>query len=169
MWLRGGVTVQPTGSGEPPGADLPPMSAAWSPPLWRVGLYALAGVAAALVAAVGPLAQRVGSLDAAGRLLVGVLAAGLGTLALRDLLARPTLRVSPAGLDLVDGLRRRHLPWAAVLRVRAATLTHNRRAVHLRTLEVETIDGPILLTRRQLGTDSGPVAECVEEIRLRLG
>ncbi|THJ74891.1 PH domain-containing protein, partial [Candidatus Frankia alpina] len=44
MWLRGGVTVQPTGSGEPPGADLPPMSAAWSPPLWRVGLYALAGV-----------------------------------------------------------------------------------------------------------------------------
>jgi hypothetical protein len=143
--------------------------ASWSPPLWRVGVYLVAGVAAALVAAIGALAERVGSLDAAGRLLVGVLAAGLFVLAGRDLLARPALRVGPGGMDLVEGVRRRHLPWAAVTGVRAGTLTHNRRAVHLRTLEVETIDGPILLTRRQLGTDPGPIADRVERIRHRHG
>ncbi|MCL9761172.1 PH domain-containing protein [Frankia sp. AiPa1] len=144
-------------------------SASWSPPLWRVALYVVGGVLAALVAALGSLADRVGQLDGAGRLLVGVVAAGLWVLAVRDLLARPTLRVDTGGLELVDGLRRRHLPWAAVLSVRAATVTHNRRAVHLRTLEVETIDGPLLLTRRQLGTDPGPVADRVEQIRQRSG
>jgi hypothetical protein len=169
LWLRGGMSAQPAGSGDPLAAGPPPSSAAWSPPLWRVGLHFLAGAAAALVAAAAPVAERVGSLDAAGRLLVGVLACGLWALAVRDLLARPTLRVGADGIDLVDGLRRRHLPWAAVVRVRAGTLTHNRRAVHLRTLEVETIDGPILLTRRQLGADPGPIAERVEELRRRLG
>lgn len=142
-------------------------SVSWSPPLWRVALYALGCTLAALVAAIGSLATRLEQLDGAGRLLLGVLAAGLGTLAVRDLLARPTLLVDAGGLTLVDGLRRRQLPWAAVLSVRAGTVTHNRRAVHLRTLEIETIDGPILLTRRQLGTDPAPIAECVEQIRRR--
>ncbi|CAO5234092.1 PH domain-containing protein [Frankia sp. AgKG'84/4] len=156
-------------AGDPSHAGPPPAPIVWSPPLWRVGVYALGGLVTALVAALGPLAERVGSLDAAGRLLVGVLAGGFWALAGRDLVARPALRVDAHGVDLVDGLRRRHLPWAAVIGVRAGTLTHNRRAVHLRTLEVETIDGPILLTRRQLGTDPGPVAERVEELRRSLG
>ncbi|MCM3883601.1 PH domain-containing protein [Frankia sp. R82] len=152
-----------SGAASDSGAD----SASWSPPLWRVALYAAGCALVALVAAIGSLAARLEQLDGAGRLLLGVVAAGLGVLAVRDLLARPTLRVDPGGLDLVDGLRRRQLPWAAVLRVRAGTVTHNRRAVHLRTLEVETIDGPILLTRRQLGADPGPIAERIERIRLR--
>lgn len=163
------MTTRPSGPSDPAGADVPGTTErSWSPPLWRVALYTLAGACGLLVAAIEDLAWRVGSLDAAGRLMVGVLAAGIWALAIRDLLARPTVRVSPAGLDIVDGLRRRHLPWAAVVRARAGTLTHNRRAVHQRMLEVETIDGSILVSRRQLGTDPDRVAETIEEIRLRL-
>ncbi|ONH33025.1 hypothetical protein BL254_20900 [Protofrankia sp. BMG5.30] len=130
--------------------------------------YALAGAFLLAVAAVGTLAAHLGSLDRPGRLLIGVAGVGLLLLAGRDALARPVLRVDQGGVDLVDGIHRRHLPWAAVLRVRAGTLTHNRRAVHVRVLTVETIDGPVMLSRRQLGAEPERIAETVEEIRLRL-
>ncbi|WP_349816973.1 PH domain-containing protein [Frankia sp. Cppng1_Ct_nod] len=140
----------------------------WSPPWWRVASYAVAGAVTLTVSAVEELAYRFGSLDAAGRLLIAVTGAGLLILAVRDAVARPALRVDDGGIDLVDGIRRRHLPWAAVLRVRADTLTHNRRGVHIRILTVDTIDGPVLLSRRQLGAEPDRVADAVEEIRLRL-
>jgi hypothetical protein len=141
----------------------------WSPPWWRVGAYVTAGLVGVSVAAFEGLAARAGSLDAPGRLLVAVAAAGLLGLAIRDALARPTLQVSQEGLSVVDGLHRRHLPWAAVRHVSAETITHNRRLVHIRVLEIATIDGPVLLSRRQLGTDPEHVAAAVEEHRLRHG
>ncbi len=142
---------------------------AWSPPWWRVIFYATAGMAVLAVVAVDALAFRLGSLDGPGRLLVGIGGAGLIVLAVRDALARPALRVDDGGIDLVDGIRRLHLPWAAVLRVRADTLTHNRRGVHIRVLTVETLDGPLLLSRRQLGTEPERVAAAVEAVRRRHG
>ncbi len=142
---------------------------AWSPPWWRVGAYAAAGLAGVAVAAFEGLAAHAGSLDAPGRLLVAVVAVGLLGVAARDGLARPTLLVDAGGLSVVDGLRRRHLPWAAVQRVSAGTVTHNRRAVHIRVLEISTIDGPVLLSRRQLGADPQRVAAVVEEHRLHHG
>jgi hypothetical protein len=142
---------------------------AWSPPWWRVGAYTATGLAGAALAAVGQRAGRIGSLDAPGRILIAIIAAGLLGLAARDALARPTLQVSFGGLSVFDGLRRRHLPWAAVQQVQATTLTHNRRGVHVRILEISTIDGPVLLSRRQLGADPATVAAAVEEFRARHG
>ncbi|WP_430827738.1 PH domain-containing protein, partial [Candidatus Protofrankia californiensis] len=140
----------------------------WSPSWWRVAVYAVGGAFVLAVSAVDSLAARWESLDRPGRLLIGIAGVGLLLLAGRDALARPTLRVDQGGVDLVDGIHRRHLPWAAVLRVHAGTLTHNRRGVHVRVLTVETIDGPILLSRRQLGAEPDRIAETVEEIRLHL-
>jgi hypothetical protein len=134
-----------------------------------VGCYAAAGLAALAVAGFESLARAVGSLDAPGRLLVAVVGVGLLALAVRDAVARPALRVGTDGIDLVDGIRRRHLPWAAVRCIRAGTLTRARRFVHVRTLEIDTIDEPVLLSRRQLGTDPERVAQVLEEYRLRQG
>lgn len=162
---------------DPPPPEAPrsdaPAELSWAPGWWRTAAYATAGLALAAVALVEDLAWRLAELDSAGRLLVGVCAAGLIALAVRDALARPALRVRPEGIDYVDGvgiggIGRRHLPWAAVFEIRAGTLRHNRRLVHIRTLEIETIDGPVLLSRRQLGTDPEKVAEAVEELRIRL-
>ena len=183
----------PSGPAGPFGASGPPEppepaghgaagELSWSPPPWRIAAYAAAGLALLAVALVEDLAQRVGSLDAAGRLLVAVVAVGLLVLAVRDALARPALRVGPGGIDYFDGphldrLRsggpraclRRHLPWAAVISVQAEKLTRDRRLVHVRLLRIETIDGPVLLSRRQLGADPEQVAMAVEEHRLRMG
>ncbi len=153
-----------TGAGRAGGAG----AHTWSPSWWRVAGCALAGAFLLAAGAVGALAARLGPLDGPGRLLVGIVGAGLLLLAGRDALARPALHVDQGGVDLVDGIHRRHLPWAAVLRVRAGTLTRSRRAVHVRVLTVETIDGPLMLSRRQLGAEPERVAETVEEIRLRL-
>lgn len=147
----------------------PPVDLSWSPPIWRCVAYAAGGAVLLVVAAVEDLAWRVASLDGAGRLLVGLVGLGLVALAINDAVSRPTLRLGPGGIDYMEGLRRRHLPWAAVIGARSGTLTHGRRLVHLRTLEIETIDGPVLLSRRALGTDPERVAEAVEELRLRLG
>lgn len=146
-----------------------PQKLSWSPSLLRCAAYAAGGGALLVVAAVESLAWRAASLDNAGRLLVGLVGLGLVGLAVRDAAGRPALRLTAGGLDYVDGLRRRHLPWAAVLGVRSAALTHNRRLVHVRTLEIETLDGPVLLSRRQLGADPEQVAEIIEEQRARLG
>ncbi|WP_239331493.1 PH domain-containing protein [Frankia sp. CiP3] len=144
-------------------------SRAWSPSWRRVILYAAAGMIVLAIAATGSLASRLSSLDNPGRLLIGLSGAGLLALAVRDAVARPALRVDDGGIDLVDGIHRRRLPWAAVLRVQASTLTHNRRGVHIHVLIVETIDGPVLLSRRQLGAAPERIAAVVEEIRRRHG
>nr|MDT0664297.1 PH domain-containing protein [Micromonospora sp. DSM 115978] len=77
-----------------------------------------------------------------------------------------TLRVDPEGLTVTAGLRPRHVPWAAVTGVHAGAVTHGRRLVHVRVLTIDTIDAPVLLSRRQLGADPDRVAEVVERHRL---
>lgn|GEM_PF-4501311 len=132
--------------------------ARFAPPVWQIGVCGLAALALAVIAF---------SLDPAGRLLVGLAALGLVAVALLDALRRPVLAVSPLGLQVAAGLGRRTLPWAAIKEVRASTISHARRFVHQRTLEIDTIDELILLSQRQLGRDPGQVAELIEEVRLR--
>lgn len=144
------------------------ISISWSPSPLRCAAYGVGGAALLAVATIPDLAWRFASLDSAGRLLVGLVGLGLLGLGVRDAVARPALRLTAGGLDYVDGLRRRHLPWAAVLGVRAATLTNGRRLVHVRTLEIDTIDDPVILSRRQLGTDPEQAARVIEEHRARL-
>jgi hypothetical protein len=130
----------------------------YAPPAWQIGLYVLAA------AGLGVFAY---SLDPAGRLLVGVAALGLLGLAVFDVARRPVLAVSPLGIQVMVGAGRRTLPWAAVKAVRAGTISHSRRFVHQHTLEIDTVDELIVLSRRQLGRDPARVAEAVEEIRMR--
>jgi hypothetical protein len=158
----------PDDAAPPPGGPGEP-ALTWAPPWWRVAGYALVGTAAIVVAGVADLAERLLSVDAAGRLLIAVVGLGLLGLAARDAVLRPTLRVGPAGIDVVDGIHRRHLPWAAVRRVRTGTLAHSRRLVHVRTVEIDTIDGPVLVSRHQLGAEPSVVAAEVEDRRLRHG
>jgi hypothetical protein len=88
-----------------------------------VGLAALVG--AGLAAATDPL----------GRILFGVVAAGLAGEALRSALLRPVVAVTAEGLLVVEGLRRVLLPWPEIRAVRAVRLGHLMPG---RVLEVET-------------------------------
>jgi hypothetical protein len=130
----------------------------YAPPFWQVGLCVLGA------AVLGGLAF---SLDPAGRLLVGVAALGLLAVAVLDAVRRPVLGVGPLGIEVTVGWSRRALPWAAVKEIRAGTISHSHRFVHQRTLEIDTIDELIMLSRRQLGRDPGEVAAAVEEVRTR--
>jgi hypothetical protein len=142
-----------------------PGPASWSPPPWRIACYALVG-ASLIGVALWDRTTTALSLDPPGSALVTVVAIGVLTLAGRDIVARPTLRVDSGGLTVTDGLRPRYLPWAAVTGVRAGAVTHGRRLVHVRVLTIDTIDTPVLLSRRQLAADPELVAEIVERHRL---
>jgi hypothetical protein len=132
----------------------------WSPPVARVALYGAASVVIATCALTGL------GLDKGGRLLVGAAAVILAALAVRDAVVRPTVRAGAGGLEIRDGLGLHSLPWVAVLSVRAETVRRHRRMVILDTLEVDTIDGLFVLSRRQLGSPPADVAEQLEQLRL---
>lgn len=131
----------------------------WAPPVSRIAWYLLTSVLIALAALWGA------GLDSGGRLLVGVVAVGLALLAVRDAVVRPTVRADPGGLEIRNGLDRHSLPWAAVRSVRAERTHHNRRLVIVDTLEVDTIDGLFVLSRRQLGSPPTDVAATLEQLR----
>lgn len=140
------------------------------PPWWRVGLYVVAGAG---VLAFGLLA----GLDRPGRLLVLVVGAGALGLAGRDALLRPTLRADTGSLTLLDGMRRRVVPWPAVTRIAARSVTR-RGLVGLRSLEVDVLvpdgdgagrDHLVVLSRRMLGADPRAVADTLERLRTRAG
>lgn len=109
-----------------------------------LGLALLAGTAAA---------------DPVGRVLL--VPAGVALLAsgLRDLLLAPVLRATGAGLDVVDGLRRRHLAWSQVEDLRVVT---DRRAP---LLEVDAGDHVVVLSRRRLGASPYQVLEDLQALR----
>jgi Bacterial PH domain len=134
------------------------MTETYAPPAWQIALCVLAAVVLGVFAF---------SLDPAGRLLVGVAALGLLGTAVVDAARRPVLSVGPHGVQVAVGWSRRTLPWAAVKQVRAGTISHSRRFVHQRTLEIDTVDELIVLSRRQLGRDPGQVADVIEERRMR--
>jgi hypothetical protein len=134
----------------------------WSPPAARIALYGVASIVIATCALTG---LGLG-LDKGGRLLVGVAAVIIALLAVRDAVARPTVRAGEGGVEIRDGLGLHSLPWVAVLSVRAETVRRHRRMVIFDTLEVDTIDGLFVLSRRQLGSPPADVAAQLEEIRL---
>lgn len=132
----------------------------WAPPVSRIACYLGASLVIMIFASWGF------GLDKGGRLLVGVVAVGLFALAVRDALVRPIVRADSGGLEIRDGLGRHSLPWAAVRSVKAEKIYHNRRLVIVDTLEVDTIDGLFVLSRRQLGSPPADVAATLEELRL---
>ncbi|MGF7238024.1 MAG: PH domain-containing protein [Frankia sp.] len=132
----------------------------WSPPFARVATYGGASLVLVVCALLGA------GLDQGGQLLVGVAAVILAGLAVRDAVARPTVRADVGGMEIRDGLGLHRLPWVAVLSVQVETVRRRRRMVVLDTLEVDTIDGLFVLSRRQLGSPPADVAAELEQLRL---
>lgn len=109
----------------------------------------------ALLAAAVAVAALGAASDAPGRLLGGACAVVLAALAVRDLVLAPVLEADREGLWVVAGLRRRHLLWSEVTRVR---LVRERRTP---LLELDTLETVVLLSRWRLGR---PAADVVEEL-----
>ena len=113
------------------------------------------------------LALAVVLLDPAGRILVGAAALLLIALSAHDLLLRPRLSASPAGVVVRTLSGRHELPWA-LLRVRVRTT--RRWGIRGRTLELDTAQGPdddgtlVVLGRRDLGADPVDVARVLEQM-----
>ena len=128
----------------------------WSPPTVVPAGLAVAGLVLGAVAA---------ALDDAGRVLVGAAALLLLVLAGRDLVLRPRLGVTGDGVEVRTLTGRRVLPWG-LLRVRVRT--GRRWGTTVRTLELDTADGPdddgvlVVLGRWDLGADPRDVARALE-------
>jgi hypothetical protein len=99
------------------------------------GLFAFAAVLA-VVAALS---------DPAGRLLTAPAAIAVLALAVRDLRSGPVLRAGPAGLEVLQGLRRVSVGWAQVERMR---VVKDRRT---EMLELDLGSTLALLSRNRLG------------------
>ncbi len=115
--------------------------------------------ALALLAGSAVLALGAVGAPAAGRLLAAVGAAVLLAAGLRDLALRPVLRADRRGLQVVDGVRRRTVVWAAVERVR---VVRDRRTP---VLELDLGDALVVLSRWRLGRAPQDVLEELERLR----
>ena len=126
----------------------------WAPRPAETALAAAGGLVALLLVVVA---------DSAGRVLLGIAAAGLFLLAASDLLVRPRLAADARGLRLRTLSVRRDLPWSQIERV----LVDERKRYGLtaRTLEVEAGDTLVVLGRRSLGADVREVANAIARIR----
>lgn len=82
--------------------------------------------------------------DTGGRVLALPAALVAVALGLRDLLLRPVLRADRTGLEVVTGLRRLHLAWADIARLR---VVRDRRTP---LLEIDLGDDVIVLGRLRL-------------------
>jgi hypothetical protein len=83
--------------------------------------------------------------DAAGRLLAAPAAVVVLALAVRDLWSGPLLVADEAGVHVLQGVRRVHVPWSAVERMR---VLRDRRS---ELLEIDAGASLLLLTRQRLG------------------
>jgi hypothetical protein len=99
------------------------------------GLFAFAAVLAVVTALSDP----------AGRLLTAPAAVAVLVLAVRDLRSGPVLRAGPAGLEVLQGLRRVSVAWAQVERMR---VVKDRRT---EMLELDLGSTLALLSRNRLG------------------
>lgn len=126
----------------------------WSVPLPQVALTLLAGVVFAGLAVLdsGP-----------GRLLAGAGALAAVATAARDGLLRPGLEAGPAGVRIVDGVRRKALGWEEIVGIRAVTET--RLGLRTRLLELDLDDTVLVRSRRALGADPAQVAAELEQLR----
>lgn len=125
--------------------------------------------------------RRLLALKATGAVLFGVLAGtalgdpqflllsavaclGCAALALRDLLAPVRLAADAEGVVLVQGLAGRHrLLWEEIERIGIDERSHF--GIRTRLLEIESADGPHLLSRFDLGTEPDEAAEELYKIR----
>lgn len=126
-------------------------------------VVALAWVAAAAAVA-WCTALGLGGSDPAGRVLIGVAAAGLALAALFGTRARPRLRADADGLTVRGLAGRSHHPWPLVRDVRV--LRMRRFGITSALLEVDTLtlDGDerlLVLGRLELGADPEDVAAAV--------
>ena len=97
--------------------------------------------------------------DAAGALLALPAGAVALALATRDLVHPAVLSADADGIALVRGLRREHVPWSGVERLR---LVRDRRTT---LLEVDLGDGLHVLSRGRLGRDPREVLTALEHLR----
>lgn len=126
----------------------------WSVPLPQVAVTVIAAVVFAGLALVdtGP-----------GRALAAVAALALVGAAARDGLLRPGLEAGPAGVRVVDGVRRRTLGWEEIIGIRAVTET--RLGLRTRLLELDLDHTVLVRSRRVLGAEPVEVAAALEQLR----
>lgn len=126
----------------------------------RYTLLAALGSAAALLAAVL-------SDDPAGHVLFSVAAVVLLGYVAADLVFRPRLTASPAGLVINTPFTRARLSWVEVTAVRADA--RFRRGLRTVTLEIDAGAVLAVFTRRTLGVDPAEAAARIEAVRPRSG
>ncbi len=137
----------------------------------------LPAVVLGLVAAVGLLAWvalglRTGTLDAPGRLLLGLAGVAVGAAALVGLRARPRLAADDEALVLRGPFTTRGWPWARVDAVRVVRM--RRLGLPAAYLEIDARDDDggerlLVLGRLELGTDPVDVAEALQAHRADVG
>jgi hypothetical protein len=151
---------RPDSDGQPPADEGPGGSDGRRPGLqalsYRVPIAAVVGRAAlAMVLAVAglivtePLARGIGLLAAAAA----------AAFVARDLALRVRLRADRAGVDVVRGLRRHHLAWSAIERVRVDN--RPQRGIRTAVLELDAGEELYLLGRGDLGADPYAVLDQV--------
>jgi hypothetical protein len=141
----------------------------WAAPVPAVVLGLLGAVG--LLAWVG-LGASTGTLDAPGRLLLGVAGVVVGAAALVGLRARPRLAADDDALVLRGVLTTRRWPWARVDAVRVVRM--RRLGLPAAYLEIDARDDDggerlLVLGRLELGTDPADVAEALQAHRADAG
>lgn len=100
--------------------------------------------------------------DPPGRILTGIAAAGLILFAGMTWRARPKLAITPAGLALRGWFRTQVLRHSDIKIIRITEFRRHARTVRL--LEVETVNGGLLvLNRWDLGTDPLKVLDALTD------
>jgi len=123
----------------------------------RITALAGAGCLAAVLLAIGSAPM--------GRAVFGVAAVVLAAYVVADLAFRPRLEADRSGLRVRSPLARTTLPWSAVQSVHADERTrHGLRTV---TLEIDSGDTVVVLSRRALGADPVAVARTLQAMAPR--
>ncbi|GAA1802330.1 hypothetical protein GCM10009835_21310 [Planosporangium flavigriseum] len=129
---------------------------------WRVNpRFTVLKFAVAVLFAV--VAAMFGS-DPAGAGIALVAAAALAAFGLRDLLVPVRLAVDPTGVTVASGFAgRRHLPWAAIDRIRVDE--RRRLGVRSQLLEIDTGDSLHLFSAYELSASCEEVATLLQALR----
>ncbi|WP_068178745.1 PH domain-containing protein [Mycobacterium sp. UM_CSW] len=127
----------------------------WAPPATGIAGCGVAGVLMAI-------ASVTVVTDAPGRILTGIAAAGLILFAGMTWRARPKLAITPAGLALRGWFRTQLLRHSDIKIIRITEFRRHARTVRL--LEVETVNGGLLILNRwDLGTDPLKVLDALTD------
>ena len=134
-----------------------------SPLQWRVRPVLPIAKLLGAVALVG-LVFLFGRADPVQWVLAAGAAAGLIGWAARDLLVPVRLSADTSGVIMVVGfLRRRHVAWPQVERVRVDS--RERMGLRNRLLEIDTGDSLHMFSRNELGAEPEEVAEALNALR----